>query len=158
MGSFVTGSPPFGLRLQETKAVCFNRVGAALAVGDVIELDLTQTEAETTNSRVGNSASSLSNVVLPETTSNAVVSIYGVALEVIADNASGLIGFVGHFDVNVDGATAAGGAVGPQDDNARTIIFDADGRPIAIALEADTDNISPCLFDGINGFAVNPAS
>ena len=157
MATSTMGGPPHGFRLDDKKAICTNRTGAALVIGDVVELDLVQGE-ESDNSRVGNVLSSLANVDLPETSSSIVCSIYGVALEAIADDARGLIGFQGHFDVNVDAATVAGGVVSPQDQNVRTIAFAADERPIAIALEDDTSNISPCLFDGINGFTPRPAS
>lgn len=156
-----TGGPGDGLFPAHIEAVCTNRSGGALAVGDVVVLDLATSATETDNNTPGSADASGNNSgfnsVIDPATAYLKQGIYGVALEAIADDAAGKILFRGVADVNVATNLDLGESGTPQ--NASNQLLEGTGstgaKIIAIALEDEASNIASCLFDGIHGFGAD---
>ena len=154
-----TAGPGDGLFPQTIIIEATNRSGGALVIGDVVQLDMGQSATEVDNARPGSSDTdgnnSAYNNVIDPATADLDGGLYGVALEAIADNASGQIQMRGIVaSVNVAGATVAGDyLIGTNASNQLSVATGTGGEKIiAIAHEADTANIAECLFDGIHGF------
>jgi len=156
------GGPGIGLFPDSQWINCVNRTGAALVVGDCVQIDLAGTATETTSdtdgsSRTGLQSSQFAAVIDPAAAAIAS-GIFGLALDATADNAVGRI-LVRGGDVvaNVASATVAGSPLVPStNDNQLALAADTtttDGvKIIGIALEADTVNIAKILFNGVEGF------
>ena len=91
-----TSGPGDGLWPADLDIEVTNRSGGALAVGDCVQLDLSQSATEVDNSTPGSSDSDgnnsgYNNVVVPDVTGVERHYIHAIALEVIADNASGKV-------------------------------------------------------------------
>jgi len=138
----------------------FNRSGATLAVGDVVQFDMNQSQAETTSVVEGAEASIWANVIDPVATATGVGigagSFYAVALESIADNAEGKVRVRGKcqaYVIAASGSVAIGDPLVCAASNNLDLI-EAAGEPYhAIALSAATTptarTLIDVMFDGI---------
>jgi len=160
-----TGGPGDGLFFAGYTCQATNRSGAATGAGEVVMFDLAQSATEVDNGTPGSSDSDgnnsgYNNYIDPAITSPAVKHyIYGIALEAIADNATGPVLVKGRVVAAVAAATVAGTALvanadGEMDVTAGT----ADAKVIAIAEEADVSNLASVLFDGVHGFGADVAT
>ena len=164
MAQFIspTGGPGDGLFVDNTEIRATNRSGATTGIGECVMLDLAQSGTEVDNGTPGSSDadgnnSAYNNYIDPAITAPALKHyIFGIALESIADNTSGLICLRGRVNAAVAAATVAGTAlVANADGELDVTAGTADAKVIAIAEEADTANLADVLFDGINGFGAD---
>lgn len=156
-----TGGPGDGLFFDNTVVRITNRSGATTAVGEVVMLNHAQAN-EVDNGIPGSSDSDGNNSVYNNYIDPAITSpflkhsIYGIALESIADNETGRVLFRGRVNAAVASATVAGTALVATADGEMTVAAGTgDSKVIAIAEEADTSNLANVLFDGINGFGAD---
>ena len=83
---------PLGLEIPRIECRAINRSGGALAAGNVVMFDLAGTDAAvsaTDNTVPGATDAGLSNVIAPTDNLAVGVSILAIALEAIADDATG---------------------------------------------------------------------
>ena len=119
--------------------------GSTRAIGDVVQLDMNQSQSETDSIAFGDDGSVWANFIEPVATASGVGigagSYYGVALESIADNAKGKIRMRGIVDAFV---IASSGSIAIGDPLVIAASYNLDlveaaGEPYhAIALEAAT--------------------
>lgn len=134
---------------------CRATARAAITQGEVVVFDLTNTDGDVSNNIVGDAASGFANVKKPAAGDIVKSAVYGLALEDIADNATGRILICGIAQgslIRASGSIASGDALVP------TTAGDLDGiiangeRQIAIALEAvttpTTSTLGRVLFNG----------
>lgn len=155
---------PLGLSFgPDEDVIAYNRSGAELAIGDVVQFDLNQSQSETDSIAENDSGSILANVIDPVATASGVGigagSIYAVAREVIADNAKGTMrvrGVCNAFVIAASGSIAIGDPLVCAASNNLDLV-EAAGEPYhAIALEAATTPTTRVLkkvyFEGRHNF------
>lgn len=160
-GISVDGGKGLGLNRQEASFT--NRTGTALAAGDVVQVDLAASAAESTNFKVGDANSALGNVVAVSAIGARCYPI-AIALEPTADNATG--NFLLRGVTNTTARQGSGDIpIGtPLTAEAADLELTADAvagaRIVAIAqtLVANADTTATdggdctVLFDGLSGF------
>lgn len=127
----------------------------ALTKNDICQFDFFTANSTTMNP--GEDTSPFYLVRDPDTEGTSLrtlsCGIFGVAQENIAANATGKVMLRGITDMNVDGATVKGSCLVPAADGQGDVATGGTNfKVIAIALEADTSNVSKVLFDGLAGF------
>lgn len=148
----VAGPGNAGLWLSDITAYMMIRGGAA-AKGDLLALDITDTDAGTTvGSALGSEASTFSNMIVP-VTATLVDGIFGVVMDAAADDARALVKFCGFVSVNSPAQTV-GLRYGAADASRVLVATAATTKSIAIALETSATNPSLKVnaFSGIWGF------
>lgn len=98
-------SNPLGVGFRPITRTVMNRSGSAVAAGDVMQLDMAASQAETTE-YVGTGDDSVFGVAVDVTATGANAYPLVVALEAAADNAQLKVGLAGVFDVSVAGTNA----------------------------------------------------
>lgn len=155
----VTGQP-YGVQYADVEGIFFNRTGSAVAIGDVLQIDLGLASTEATTN-VGNGSNSGKSNLIAVT---AVVpgTQYVVAMEAIADNAAGkckVVGEVDAFIVNGDGDTGDTCTV-VATTNTLDATVAANEAVVAKLLEdpaSDTKTLTRVLFDGTGGLGGSAA-
>ena len=154
-----TAGPGDGLFPSDYIVEATNRSGAATGLGEVVMFDLAQSATEVDNSTPGSSDtdgnnSGYNNYINPAITGPFIKHyFYGVALEAIADNASGRVQVRGRCTALVAGATAAGTALVANADGEMDVATGAtDTKVLAIAEAVDVGNLALVIFDGVHGF------
>lgn len=155
---------PLGLSYGPDEDVTvYNRSGAALAEGDVVQFDLNQSQSETDAIIENDDGSILANVIDPVATASGVAigagSMYAVAQEAIADNGKGRVRVRGRtqaYVIAASGSIAIGDPLVIAASNNLDLI-EAAGEPYhAIALEAvttpTTRTLADVYFEGRHNF------
>lgn len=149
---------PLGLQPDKEEVRVMNRTGGAVVVGQAVQFDLAQSDGDVSNSTVGDTASSLANVItvagiVPE-------AIYAVVTEAGADNAEIKVCLRGAVDVS------AGGTANLTAGSALTVVsgqaaFDTDlitgSKIVGMLLEDKASGNATgvrVLFDGVYGFGI----
>jgi len=143
---------PTGLQVPNVDILCTNRTGSTMVVGDVVMLDMIQTDAGTTNATLGDAASCWANVLTPTTATIVAGLPLCVALETNANDVVGSYRIEGIVDAKMAGTNALGDdLVGV--DAALTLdqAVAATEHVYAVALEAGTGVLS-CWLRGVGGF------
>lgn len=147
-----------GLWFEDYVVTATNRSGDATGIGELVMFDLAQSATEVDNSTPGSSDadgsnSAYNNYINPSIAAGQRAYIFGIALEAIADNATGSIQVRGRCTAKVAAATVAGSLlVGNADGEMDIAAGTGDSKVLAIAEGADTANQAPVLFDGLAGF------
>lgn len=149
---------PLGLQPDKEEVRVMNRTGGAVVVGQAVQFDLAQSDGDVSNSTVGDTASSLANVISVAGTDPE--KIFAVVTEAGADNAEIKVCLRGSVDVSVAGSVQGTGS-------ALTVVatqaaFDTDAvtgsKIVGMLLEAKpstgTDTGVRVLFDGVHGFGI----
>jgi len=152
-----------GYDITPNERVVANYTTAALVRGDVVQFDIQQTHASTTNSNKARDNSSKVNVVFPET---AVLkhAVFAVCLESISATlgTEGKVAVQGdHLPIKVDGAAAAGAALIPVNGAAAaTDTAGAIGEKIIGRLDDALAGagVGTCDFDGLDGLGSSAVS
>lgn len=154
-----------GLRFPAVDREITNRSGGAWVIGDVIQLDLTQSESEVTSVAFGEDASIWANAINP-TAAGVQGSIMGVVVETdgIADNATGTVRFQGVVDQAYVIKATGNIAIGDKLVATTARNLDADrasnemiiGRSLEAKTTPTTRTLAKVWFDGINGFGIEP--
>ena len=160
-----TAGPGDGLFPADYIVEATNRTGTATVLGDIVMFDMLQGATEVDNATPGSSDadgnnSAYNNFVVPLITGFMSRAFpHGICLEGIADNASGRVLIRGRVTASVATLTDTGDALVAAADH-EMVIADGttDQRIMAIAESADTANLAPVLFDGINGFGEDTAT
>lgn len=161
-GSFAeAGGPGVGLFPGTLDVVVWQRTGSAVAIGDLLQLDLALSQAESTQATVpGPSTSGFANAVVPADFDN---GIHGVVIDLLtgagADNTQVKIRVMGICDAYVI-AASGNATVGAPGVAATSKNIDAvaavDEKYIAIFLETKTTPTTRTLakvwMNGISGF------
>jgi len=160
-----TQGPGDGLWFDQVVVTATNRSGNTTGVGEVVMFDLAQSAGEVDNATPGSSDSDGNNSGYNCYIDPAIGSpstkhyFYGIALESIANDASGRICVSGRVSANVDGSTGVGAALVPAADGQLDLAAGtADCKVVAIAEEADASNVAMVIFDGIHGFGADIVS
>lgn len=146
-------NPAIGLQVETITCRCIAR--AAITKGEVVVLDLGNADGDVSNNIIGDTASGFANVKKPAAGDVVKSAIFLLALEDVADNATGrflLRGIAQGSAIRASSNIVAGDALVP------TAAGDLDGivangeRQIAIALEGatapTTSTLINVLFDG----------
>ena len=147
-----------GLWFDDYIVEATNRSGATTGIGELVMFDLAQSASEVDNSTPGSgdasgANSAYNNYIDPSIAAGQRAYIFGVALEAIADNATGRIQVRGRCTAKVAAATVAGSLlVGNADGEMDIAAGTGDSKVLAIAEGADVSNQAAVLFDGIAGF------
>lgn len=147
----------------------WNRTGSTLAIGAVVQLDIGASPATESTSKDPTAVFGTSiwhNVVTP-TTAGLKSGIFAIALESIADNASGKFRLRGivealQFETS-DGAVAVGDdlyAVNASVNLGTVATASAKvlGKAMDVIADADPASLATILFNGIEGLGVHYAS
>ena len=157
IGSRVSG--PLGFQTGNKDVQVYNRTAGAVTVGQLVQFDLQQTQAETTNSIFGDVGSSTSNVMVVQAGLQGY-GIYGIVMKGAGDNELCTVRMQGVIDnAQVAGTVdpSAGAPLGPLAGTSTTQLATpaAGDKALAIALDdfvAGTPDTARVLFDGIYGF------
>lgn len=146
------GGPGVGLWLGDVTAYMMVRGGAA-AVGDLMAVDVTDTDAGTTvGTALGTETSTFGNMVTP-LTAHIIYGLFGVAMEAAADDARCLFKFAGFVNINGP-ATTVGLGYGAANASKILVATATTTKTLAIARETSATNpsIKSFAFNGISGF------
>ena len=145
--------------------LAYNRTGGSRVLGDVVQLDTSKSQVETTGVAEGESSSIYANFVIPVAVfSGAAIGgggVYGVVQETIADNAKGKIRLRGLTQAYIIAAsgTVAVGAPLVLATAYNCDLVPAAGEPyhaICTVVPSDTTptsrTIGTVLFEGIGNF------
>ncbi len=160
-----TAKPGNGMYFTGYTILATNRSGATTGIGEVVMFDMAQSATECDNGTPGSSDGSGDNSSYNSYIDPGIAGVAdkhypcGIALESIADNATGKVLLRGRVNAAVATACVAGtclvaNADGELDVTAGT----ADAKVLAIAEEADTSNLADVLFDGVHGFGMDTAT
>lgn len=145
---------PTGLEVANKDINCTNRTGSTMVVGDVVMLDMIQTDAGTSNSTLGSTASCWANILVPTTAAIVAGLPLCVALETNVNDAVGAYRIEGIVDAKSTGTWVLGEelvAVNGQLHLDNTTA--ATEKIYAIALAAGTA-VQSCWFRGVGGFGI----
>lgn len=158
-----------GLDFETQDATLINRTGGALVAGDIVALNL-DFAATSGQAMVGldpgtntdGAGGYVFGAAIAVTTENAT-RILGVALDSVADNASGRFRFKGVVKVNQNGANAGEFLYGTNAQKYATpvtlteiLALTTQVKLTGISLEASTGaQVKLALWDGVNGFSMS---
>jgi hypothetical protein len=140
--------------VEEIRAI--NRTGSAIVQGQVVQLDLANSDGDVSDNSIGATTSGFRNVIAPAAaTPGRILAVY-LGTASLADNAEGLFAVSGKVKALVQknsGSIAAGNGLVASTSG----YFDADSSAgdviCAVALEAATDpstaQLKDVLFDGV---------
>lgn len=159
-----TVQPPTGLQLQDIDVTAYNRRGAAVAIGDVLQFDMAGGDAATTTIANGGGTGVFENLIVA-TAVGVVAYPCGVVVSLLggagADNTLVKVRVQGVVSATVQGTTPVAGdplyLVSTQDE------LDCDAvvnqRAVGILLEDTTSGSQGSVyFDGINGVGLGPVA
>jgi len=146
-------NPAIGVQPEQNTFRCIAR--AAITQGEVVVLDLGNADGDVSNNIIGDTASGFANVKKPAAGDVVKSAIFLLALEDVADNATGrflLRGIAKGSAIKGSGNIAAGDALIPTTAGDLNGTFANGERQIAIALEGatapTTSTLIDVLFDG----------
>tara|TARA_R110000803_G_C11989495_1_gene321989 strand:- start:44635 stop:45114 length:480 start_codon:yes stop_codon:yes gene_type:complete len=152
---------PIGYSPRNVDIDAINRTGATLAIGDVLQLDLAQSDGDVSNNTQGDENSGLANLILPAAATAGRLLV--VALATTANDGKGKFRLKGRCKCNVlnsDTGTIGGGMTVTT-----AGLFDATivagevvwGFFLEVTGALDTELNLDCIFDGENGFGIRHA-
>lgn len=157
----VTVNAPLGLQYDQRRCRVINRTGSATVVGEIVMFDLASSVTEVTTVGTGETGI-FANVITP-LAAQLRFGLFGICLEIAADNAEMEICVSGRVKALVGDTAAIGAPLIAQD--AQVDLTDTTGalgqKILGVALEATTSNpqLALILFDGIEnsfGSAADP--
>lgn len=144
---------PVGLQVPNVDILCTNRTGTTMVVGDVVMLDMIQTDAGTSNATLGDAASCWANILVPTTAAIVAGLPLCVALEATVNDAVGSFRIEGIVDAKMNDTNVLGDdLVGMNALLELDRVVAATEVVYAIALEAGAAAVRLCWFKGVGGF------
>jgi hypothetical protein len=149
---------PWGLQFGNQDCRVYNRTGGAISVGQVVQFELDNSEAEVSDNNTGTKTSGLSNVVAPADNQVVGKAILAVALDDFADDTAGDVRVFGRVPVLADGTISTlGSDLSVTSAKVFSETVSAGHGIWAISLEAlSTGTPADVFFNGY-GFANHPA-